>query len=69
MDIYSKIQVNADGTINTNSITIEDLNLLTNIVTNDTSSVITNDTMNLIDSLKIFNETSIYYLKYQRQKR
>lgn len=54
--IYSKIQVNSDGTINANSITIEDLQLLTNIVKTDTSSVIINDASNLIEVIKIYKK-------------
>lgn len=54
--IYSKITVNSDGTINADSITIEDLQLLTNIVKTDTSSVIINDASNLIEVIKIYKK-------------
>ncbi|MGL6186359.1 MAG: hypothetical protein ACRC1T_13415 [Clostridium chrysemydis] len=54
--IYSKIQVNSDGTINADSITIEDLQLLTNIVITDTSSVLINDASNLIEVIKTYKK-------------
>lgn len=55
--IYAKLQVNSDGTINADSVTIKDLQLLNNIVENDTSSLITNDAMNLIDVIKIYKKS------------
>ncbi|WP_394871218.1 hypothetical protein [Clostridium butyricum] len=54
--IYSKIQVNCDGTINADSITPEDLQLLNNIVENDNSSVIISDARNLIEVIKIYKK-------------
>ncbi|MDU6249816.1 MAG: hypothetical protein E6612_12995 [Paeniclostridium sordellii] len=54
--IYSKIQVNFNGTINANSVTIEDLQLLTNIVKSDASSVIINDVSNLIEVIKFYKK-------------
>ena len=54
--IYSKLQVNSDGTINADSITIKDLQLLNNIIENDTSSVIITDARNLIEMLKIYKK-------------
>lgn len=55
-DIYSKLQVNSDGTINADIITIEDLQLLTNIVNTDTSSAIINEANNLIEVIKIYKK-------------
>ena len=54
--IYPKIQVNCDGTINADSITPEDLQLLNNIVENDNSSVIISDARNLIEVIKIYKK-------------
>lgn len=54
--IYSKLQVSSDGTINADSITIKDLQLLNNIIENDTSSVIITDARNLIKVLKIYKK-------------
>lgn len=54
--IYSKLQVNSDGTINADSINIKDLQLLNSIVKNDTSSVIINDACNLIEVIKIYKK-------------
>lgn len=54
--IYSKIQVNCDGTINADSITSEDLQLLNNIVENDNSSVIISDAINLLELIYIYKK-------------
>ncbi|WP_111927787.1 hypothetical protein [Clostridium tertium] len=54
--IYSKLQINSDGIINADSITIKDLQLLNSIFENDTSSVIINDARNLIEVIKIYKK-------------
>ncbi|APU59606.1 hypothetical protein [Clostridium botulinum] len=52
--IYSKVKVNCDGTINANSITIEDLQLLNNIVENNNSSLIRTNAKDLLEVIKIY---------------
>lgn len=54
--IYSKIQVNCDGTINAYSITIEDLQLLNNIIENENSSLVTTEAKNLIEVIRIYKK-------------
>lgn len=67
--IYPKLQVSSDGTINADSITVEDLQLLNNVVKNDTPSIVINDASNLIEVIKFiksFNGTRYTMLKDQR---
>lgn len=54
--IYSKIKVNCDDTINADNITIEDLQLLNNIIENNASSVIITDAKNLIELINIYKQ-------------
>lgn len=52
--IYSKVKVNCDGTINANSITIQDLQLLNNIVENNNSPLIRTNAKDLLEVIKIY---------------
>lgn len=54
--IYSKLQVNSDGTINAHNITIEDIKLLNNIIENNTSLLITTKAKNLLELIYIYTK-------------
>ena len=50
------MKVNCNATINADSITIEDLQLLNNIVENDTSLLITTEAKNLLELIDIYKK-------------
>lgn len=54
--IYSKMKVNCDGTINADSITIEDVQLLNNIIENNNSSLVITEAENLIEVIEIYKK-------------